>query len=1345
MKRDYVKILIADRDPQTAQKLFDALKQAGYQPKMLSDSSNPSEAIKTAVREQTYDFLFLDAAIGSNNGEYLAFGTELQKMSPKTKIILMLNKIDQRPESKSNRATNFRFLLKPIEHERNVIRLIETCLEPTLPNNGLLLAKIFSEFVSTTSNLTDILQKLVDDVVKNLGYEICAVILRREDDPQSLYIAAACGISREHQKNFNLREGEGITGNVVATGLAKAVSNILGEEDYRYPQFAIKENLCSMVCISLCHNQRILGALNVYTGTGYFHEFSQDEINLLSMLANWTAWAIQNAEKYATKEREQKILIEEIIRETQSFDSLKKMIKSVLHKSAALVGGDAGYIAFVDFERMRFRPVFGYLRKVNTLKKLKIGSEDEGITGHVVQCGESKIVDNVHKDPQYRGKADNKTQSKILVPLKYQNQVIGVLGIESEKEAYFKEDDKRILAVLATQLALILHKKIIDQAFRKLGYSFRTTYDVNEIYDTVIRCAKEVTRTNAIAIWEKDIDRNFTIRACLGLEESQTQNIKIHSDRGIISQVIAKRDFVLVEDVKENKTYNYPELIANTQLKWLLCIPMFFGGEVFGVIDIYSRRPYGFLEQEIDYLKALAGQASVALQNARLINHFNRIGQSITSSQGIKKILEHIAQSAVEVLYAEPVILFQYDQVANRLVPPPIYAGILLEKSGYVETFKFSGHSFAELIVKHGESLYIDIEQDIDQHPLMVEARKHIVEGMSERRFHEREKTKSMAALILRVEDEVVGLMFLNYRTPQKFSPIEKKIMETFASHAAIAIKNSRLIEQLRNNEEALKSIFDGIPDPIIVTENRIENVGPNWKIGYANREVHEMFGYNFGSRELVGKNARELFGNQLSRLREALHETNGEISNFETSFLHKAGYPIPISLSTSILQKDETNRIIKTIGIAKDLTNRKKLEKQLEHLNQATISLLNAETLEQAFDIVFENLRQIGYDKGMISLVDETSNTIVAKRAVGENWKKILELTKIDLKSDNVLAMVVKNGKPRLIEDCVTDPHCDPIRVQLANLKSKYVVPLIMQDKVIGTLQIDFSDKQDLLKGDKYFLQESLKVLSGFANQIAVAIEVNRRKITIDKLRRTLADVGHEFRSPLHIIISQLGGLKYHLDKKYDEDEFVKKTAKIIEEEAFRAERQMKNTWFSTVESLEAMGVNFEKGYIIDTIRLCADRFRETAAKRGIIIIVYDSVKRLPLIHYDKIQLEQVFTNLLDNAVKYSHDNQNIEIRGMEKGRKLEISIMDRGLGIPEDHYELIFQGFTRSKFLDTTRFIPGTGLGLMIAKEIVERHKGKIKVKSFPFLNDQKRLLLYDGYETTFYVVLPEDPREV
>lgn len=1179
MKRKHINILIADRDAQASQSLYAILHKAGYCLKAISDVDDFAEAVKAALQEWAFSLIFLDAAILANNGGYLVFGAKVHELSPTTKIVFMLNTVEQRPEKESAPKSPFYFLLKPIAHEHNILRLVRTCLQPQTARGGLIVVKKFSDYVSANPDVKNILHKLVNDVVKKLGYEICAIILRHEDDASRLQIAEAQGISLEHLQGFHLKVGEGITGKVVETGDYRRVLNILAEPDYQYPEFAIRENLCSMVSIPLRHNHEVLGALNVYTGAGYFHTFGRHEIALLSTLANWTAFAIQNVKKHESKEKEQRRLIEEIILETQSSVSFEKMIEAVLQKSAALVGGNAGYVAFVDFEGMRFHPVFPYRRDVANVEQLIIGSEYEGIAGSVVRRGEAELIDNVYNDIRYRIKTDQRVRSKVIVPLRIRNQVIGVLSIDSDREANFKEDDKRILTALASQLPLIFQKQRLDEAVKNLGYSFRTSTDLKEIYDTVVNCAAGFIGTEAVALWEKGIDNCFLMRACLGLEKFKTQDFKIPSGKGIIAQVIDRQEYMLIEDVSRNQNYLYPEMVTESKFKWLLCVPMFFGNEVFGVIDIYSKRPHGFFDQEISYFEALASQAGVAIQNAKLIDHFNIIGQTITSSKSLKDILTNIASSALEVLCAEPVILFQYDQALARLVPPPIYAGKLREEKDYVETFEFTGHSFAELIVGAGESVYI--ENNIDQHPVMLRAKERDSGNMAKKRFHEREKNQSVAALILKAEKEIVGLMFLNYRTPQGFSPIEKKIMETFASHAAIAIRNSRLIEKLRNNEAFLDSIVQKSPDPIIVTERKHgQNGHPVWIIQLANRAAHELHGYDFNSKELDNRNARELFGGEANRLTKALREAGGEIANFETAFLHKKGYPVPISLSTSILQRDAKNQIVKTIGIAKDLTSRKELEQS---------------------------------------------------------------------------------------------------------------------------------------------------------------------KITIDKLRLTLADVGHEFRAPLHIIISQLGGLKYHLDKKYGEDQLVKQVNKIVEEEAFRAARQMSNTLLSTEEALEAMGINFERGLLRDTIMQCADRFFEKANRRGIRILVYDSVKKLPAILYDKSQMEQVFTNLIDNAVKYSHFNQNIKIRGRAFEGRIEVSIMDRGLGIPPNQYERIFQGFTRSEILDTSRYIPGTGLGLKIAKEIIARHKGDIKVQSVPFFHDPQRVKNYEGYKTTFSVVLPENPKEV
>jgi signal transduction histidine kinase len=104
--------------------------------------------------------------------------------------------------------------------------------------------------------------------------------------------------------------------------------------------------------------------------------------------------------------------------------------------------------------------------------------------------------------------------------------------------------------------------------------------------------------------------------------------------------------------------------------------------------------------------------------------------------------------------------------------------------------------------------------------------------------------------------------------------------------------------------------------------------------------------------------------------------------------------------------------------------------------------------------------------------------------------------------------------------------------------------------------------------------------------------------------------------------------------------------------------------------------------------------------------------------------RLTEVFVILLDNAIKYSPKNGKVEIESKKENRRIKISIIDHGMGISEKDLPYIFDRFYRS---DKSRSEKGYGLGLSIAKKIVESHNGSISVKS------------EIGKQTTFIVNLP------
>ena len=114
------------------------------------------------------------------------------------------------------------------------------------------------------------------------------------------------------------------------------------------------------------------------------------------------------------------------------------------------------------------------------------------------------------------------------------------------------------------------------------------------------------------------------------------------------------------------------------------------------------------------------------------------------------------------------------------------------------------------------------------------------------------------------------------------------------------------------------------------------------------------------------------------------------------------------------------------------------------------------------------------------------------------------------------------------------------------------------------------------------------------------------------------------------------------------------------------------------------------------------------------------------PPVAGDANQLRQVLSNLLDNAIKYSPQGGDVALRLDRNGQFARIAVVDSGLGIPRDEHDRIFEKFYR---LDPalTRGVNGTGLGLYISKELVERMKGRISVDSEP------------GRGSTFVVEVP------
>jgi signal transduction histidine kinase len=133
-------------------------------------------------------------------------------------------------------------------------------------------------------------------------------------------------------------------------------------------------------------------------------------------------------------------------------------------------------------------------------------------------------------------------------------------------------------------------------------------------------------------------------------------------------------------------------------------------------------------------------------------------------------------------------------------------------------------------------------------------------------------------------------------------------------------------------------------------------------------------------------------------------------------------------------------------------------------------------------------------------------------------------------------------------------------------------------------------------------------------------------------------------------------------------------------------------------------------------------------AARRGI-VIVRRFPRALTPVLADPELLARAVTNLVANAIKYSRPDTEVTVAIHETPDTEEVEVSDRGPGIPPEHLGNIFEKFYRVPRVEDAE-TPGTGLGLTIVREIVERHRGTISVESFV------------GHGTTFRVRLPKGP---
>jgi hypothetical protein len=276
---------------------------------------------------------------------------------------------------------------------------------------------------------------------------------------------------------------------------------------------------------------------------------------------------------------------------------------------------------------------------------------------------------------------------------------------------------------------------------------------------------------------------------------------------------------------------------------------------------------------------------------------------------------------------------------------------------------------------------------------------------------------------------------------------------------------------------------------------------------------------------------------------------------------------------------------------------------------------------------------------------------------------------------------------------------------------------------KVVGFSEImrDITERkkaEEELKQRRDAYLDMLKELREAHKELQRAYEELK---TLDELKSNIiSNVSHELRTPITIIKGAL-----ELARFEENPEERNRLISIALDNLKRQDRIVENLVEAARIEKAEIELKFESVDLSSLIRLVSGEFKPLIKKKGLQLEL-DVSEDLPPVKADYEQLMRVFRNLLDNAVKFNREGGRIVVSARERDGEVLVCVSDTGIGIPRGELERVFDRFYQVDS-STSRPYGGMGMGLAVAKEIVEAHGGRIWAESRP------------GEGSKFYFTLP------
>jgi PAS domain S-box-containing protein len=636
-----------------------------------------------------------------------------------------------------------------------------------------------------------------------------------QDDEQTLKIIAAQGSYMEELLSHSLRIGQGITGNIVATGKAEIIDDTSTDLRRRVvpgtPENESEKE--TMMSVPLTLRDKTIGAINAWRlrKDGLF---VQSELNFLASIAHQASIAIESGRLFeeTVRRTQQTAAIAEVGRDISSTLELNIVLERIAVYAKELLNSETSAVYLAESPQT-LRAIAAIGKDAEEIKSDPI-LPGSGILGKIANQRMGEIVNNATTDPRaeiIKGTVSDPFEHLMAVPVFSKDQLTGLLAIwRTGSEKKFKPTELDFLIGLAQQAAIAIENARLFQAEQQRRHEAETLREASGVVATTLDSglAVELILDQLARVLQYDSaavqllrDGYLEIVGGRGWSaESAVLGMRfpVPGDNPNSTVVLERKPVILSHTRGTHFPFQAP---PHSHIQSWMGVPLIARGEVIGMLSVDSKETDHFNEEHIRLVTAFANQAAIAIENARLhektegqiqrLTALRDVDTAIASSLDLRVTLNILLDHAMSQLDADAMDVMIYNSNMQIL---ELVAGI-----GFITHTMRRQNRIGE-----GLAGKIAISRKMLQVHNLAETPEFSKIG-----WLADEKFASYAGFPLLGKGQIKGVFEAFFRTPYSPNADWLDFMQTLAGQAAIAIDNSQLFENLQRSNQELSLAYD--------------------------------------------------------------------------------------------------------------------------------------------------------------------------------------------------------------------------------------------------------------------------------------------------------------------------------------------------------------------------------------------------------------------------------------------------------------------------------------------------------------------------------------------------------